>query len=212
MPSVAFYSLYHSVNCYLASVLVRRTVAPLPGVEIRRRPICVPRVRGLLVADLVGGKEAPALSGYHREDARRWADRHGIPLAYPPPELFRERSKRWALSRWEREELPARAYYAAQTLGQADALDSALFRAAWVEGLDVNEPDTVRWAAAEAGLDPDRLMAALDAEPPGAEVRAALAEFDRQRCPGVPTFVLNGARYFGKDRVDWLAEACRAGG
>ena len=35
-------------------------------------------------------------------------------------------------------------------------------------------------------------------------VRAALAEFDRDELPGVPTWVLEGRRFWGKDRLDWL--------
>jgi hypothetical protein len=50
------------------------------------------------------------------------------------------------------------------------------------------------------------------AEPgPGGEARAALAEFEQLRCPGAPTVVVNGRRYFGKDRVNWAVEVCRAG-
>jgi 2-hydroxychromene-2-carboxylate isomerase len=39
--------------------------------------------------------------------------------------------------------LPARAFYAAN-VEKRDLLDQALFEAAWVEGLDVNEPETIR--------------------------------------------------------------------
>ena len=84
-----------------------------------------------------------------------------------------------------------------------------MFEAAWVEGLDVNEPETIRWAAQRAGIDPDDLTAKLAEPGPGGEARAALAEFERLQCPGVPTVVVNEQRYFGKDRVDWAVEACR---
>jgi 2-hydroxychromene-2-carboxylate isomerase len=80
----------------------------------------------------------------------------------------------------------------------------------WVEGLDVNDLETIRWAALRAGLDPDDLMVKLAEPGPAGEVRNALNEFERLRCPGVPTVVVNGQRYFGKDRVDWAVDACRA--
>ncbi len=105
--------------------------------------------------------------------------------------------------------MPARAFYAADA-EKRDLLDRALFEAAWVEGLDVNEPETIRWAAQRAGLDPDHLMTKVAEPGPGEEARQALEEFDRLRCPGVPTVVVNGQRYFGKDRVDWAVDACRA--
>ena len=55
-------------------------------------------------------------------------------------------------------------------------------------------------------------MAALAEASPGEEVRTALAEFEHLQCPGVPTLVVNGQRFFGKDRVDWVANICHAGG
>jgi 2-hydroxychromene-2-carboxylate isomerase len=75
-----------------------------------------------------------------------------------------------------------------------------LFEAAWVEGLDVNEPATVVWAAGRAGLDPEVLMMELAGPGPAEGVRTALAEFERLQCPGVPTVVVDGQRFFGKDR------------
>ena len=103
--------------------------------------------------------------------------------------------------------MPARAYYAADAGGR-DALDTALFAAAWVEGLDVNEPDTIRWAAQRAGMNGDVLLVAAAGEQPGQEARTALREFDAHACPGVPTVVIEGERFFGKDRGDWIEEAC----
>ena len=200
------YTIYHSPNAYLGSVLARRALQELPHLRLLRRPFFVPRDRGVLVADLVGGKEAPMMGSYNREDCERWAERHGIPLNYPAPEIFTQRAKEWARSEWHREELPARAYYAARSAGHGDAVDAALFDAAWVEGLDVNAPDTIRWAASRAGLDGERLLAEARGERPGEEARAALAEFDRLGCPGVPTFVVDGKRFFGKDRVEFLLQ------
>lgn len=110
---------------------------------------------------------------------------------------------------FDREELPARAFYAADA-EKCDLLDQALFEAAWVEGLDVNEPETIRWAAQRAGLDADHLMTRLAEPAAGEEARAALDEFNRLRYPGVPTVIVNGQRHFGKDRVDRVIGACRA--
>ena len=168
------YTIYHSPNAYLGTVLLRRTIAGLPGVELVRRPIYVPRERGLMIAELLGGKENRNAGSYNREDCRRWAERFTIPFVYPDPEIFHQRAERWAVSAFHREELPARAFYAADA-EKRDLLDQALFEAAWVEGLDVNEPETIRWAAQRAGLDPDYLMMRLPEPGPGGEARDALA-------------------------------------
>jgi 2-hydroxychromene-2-carboxylate isomerase len=207
--TVYSYTIYHSPNAYLGTVLLRRALAELPDVELARRPIYVPRARGLMIAELLGGRENRNASSYNREDCRRWSERFAIPISYPDPSVFHKRAKHWARLPYEREELPARAFYAAE-LDKRDLLDEALFEAAWVEGVDVNEPATIEWAAKRAGLDAERLMRALAEPGPAQEVRRALADFERLQCPGVPTVVVNGQRFFGKDRVDWVAEFCRA--
>jgi len=203
------YTIYHSPNGYLGTVLLRRALMNVPGVRLVRCPIYIPRDRGVMIAELLGGKENRNVGSYLREDCRRWSERFSIPFTYPDPEIFRQRAARWGAAAFHREELPARAYYAADAESR-DALDRALFEAAWVEGIDVNEPETIRWAARRAGIDPDNLMARLAEPGPESEVRNALVEFERLRCPGVPTVVVNGQRFFGKDRVDWAVGACRA--
>jgi 2-hydroxychromene-2-carboxylate isomerase len=202
------YTIYHSPNAYLGTVLLRRGLAALPGAVLVRQPIFVPRERGVLVAEMLGGRENRNAGSYHREDCRRWAECHAIPFRHTPPEIFVERAARWARSPFDREELPARAYYAAAA-DRREALDQALFAAAWVEGLDVNEPATVRWAAARAGIDGEALLAAAAGEQPAAAARQALYDFDAHACPGVPTVLVEGERFFGKDRVDWALAACR---
>lgn len=91
---------------------------------------------------------------------------------------------------------------------QAGGAGRSIVRRRLVEGLDVNEPDTIRWAAARAGADGDTLLAAAQAAEPATETRAALSDFESHACPGVPTVVVGSERFFGKDRVDWIVEAC----
>lgn len=202
------YAIYHSSNSYLGLRIAQQELAGLP-VTIERRPLCIPKERGMKVADLVGGAEPPGRGDYNREDCARWAQRYGIPWAPLPPTEFAARAQRWAASPLAREELPARAYYAAVGSGREASLDGALYDAAWIDGLDVNEELTVRVAAARAGLDPERLLAAARGPRAGAMLTQAVADFDHHRCPGVPTWVLNGERYWGKDRVTWLAARVR---
>jgi 2-hydroxychromene-2-carboxylate isomerase len=206
--TVHSYTIYHSPNAYLGTVLLRRNLETVPDALLVRHPIFVPRERGVLVAEMLGGKENKNAGSYHREDCQRWADRYDIPFRYPSREVFAERTARWALSPFHREELPARAFYAAEPR-KRDALDNAFFTAAWIEGLDVNEPDTIRWAAARVGIDGDALLASAEADQPGGQARAALSDFEAHSCPGVPTVIVAGERFFGKDRIDWIVEACR---
>ena len=206
------YTIYHSPNAYLGSLLAEERLGALP-IELERRPIHVPRERGPKIADLVGSRETKLLGGYHREDCRRWADRYGVELHFTPPGEFESRVERWAALPWEREELPARAYYASIGTGREAALDRALFEAAFVRGTDVNEEEVVRDAVARAGLEVEDLMARALADGTRASLDASLAAFDATGCPGVPTFVLEPGdgepdqRFWGKDRVEMLVTA-----
>jgi 2-hydroxychromene-2-carboxylate isomerase len=183
--SVYSYTIYHSPNAYLGTVLLRRAVTELPGVTLVRRPIYVPRERGLMIADLLGGKENRNAGSYNREDCRRWSERFSIPMSYPDPNAFHERAQRWTASPFDREELPARAFYATDPR-KRDNLDRALFVAAWVEGLDVNEAATIGWASERAGLDPKRVMAALNESRPAEEVRSASRSLTGPDVPACP--------------------------
>ncbi len=106
------YTIHHSANAHLGTVLLRRALAVLPGAVLTRRPIFVPRECGVLVSEMLGGRENRNASAYNREDCHRWADRHDIPFRYSSSDVFAERAARWAQSPWHREELPARAYWA----------------------------------------------------------------------------------------------------
>jgi len=210
-PTVTSYTIYHSPNAYLGIVLAERALAALP-VRHERRPILIPRSRGVRVADLVGGHESPAKASYHREDCIRWARRHGIALRLLEPGEFERRAEHWVRAPLEREELPARAFYAALDLGRARELDRALFEAAWGDGRDVNEEAVVREAATRVGLDADGLLERALREEAGLRVRTSLAEFDAAQCPGIPCFVFQGQRFWGKDRIADLVEALQEAG
>jgi 2-hydroxychromene-2-carboxylate isomerase len=201
--TVISYSIYHSANSYIGLILAERALQSLP-IRLERRPIFVPKERGVKVADLQGRSESTALSSYQREDCARWAAKHRIELRFKEPGVFEEWVRRWAASPYGREELPARAYYAALGTGKEALLDRALSRMSYVDLLDVNEEAVIRAAAREAGLDTDRLMDEAKAEPAGLAADAALREYESAGCPGVPTWVVGGERFWGKDRVGWL--------
>jgi 2-hydroxychromene-2-carboxylate isomerase len=109
--TVYSYTIYHSPNAYIGTVLLRRALTAFPDIVLVRRPIFVPRERGVLVAEMLGGKENRNAGSYNREDCSRWAKRHDIEFRYPPHGVFDERAPRWSRSPFHREELPARAFY-----------------------------------------------------------------------------------------------------
>ncbi|HKA56739.1 MAG TPA: DsbA family protein [Candidatus Binatia bacterium] len=203
MLTVINYTIYHSPNSYLGVLLADRELAGLP-VRVERKPIFIPPERGVKVADLIGSQEPPRKGAYHREDCARWAQHYGIEMHFLAPGVFEERATRWRQSPFGREELPARAYYAAVGTGRERDFDRALFRAAWVDGRDVNEESVIADAARSVGLDAGTLLKQALGEDVGHTARAALTAFDHDAAPGVPTWVVAGKRFWGKDRVEWM--------
>jgi len=148
------FSIYHSSNAYLGHFLAERALEDFP-VEVVRQPLCVPKERGIWVADLVGGKASARQDAYNREDCLRWAKRHRIEMRFPEAAEIARRVARWRALPCAREELAARTYYGALGSGREAALDAALFRAGYVDLADVNDEEVVRRACETAGLDPD---------------------------------------------------------
>ena len=205
MLTVTNYTIYHSPNSYLGVVLADRELVGLP-VRIERKPIFIPHDRGVRVADLIGSQEPSRKSVYHREDCARWAEHYGIELHFLAPGVFEERAMRWRQSPFGREELPARAYYASLGTGREEDFNHALFRAAWIQGQDVNDESVIRDVAQSVGLDANHLLKRVLDEEVERAVQEALDTFDRDQVPGVPTWVVNGKRFWGKDRVEWMVQ------
>lgn len=203
------YTIYHSANAYLGTQLLRHALKEYPEITLVRCPIFIPKNRGMLVADLLGGQENRNASSYNREDCARWAGKYNIPFEYPPSSRFEKLKLEWKHSALGREELPARAYYAADQEKRA-TFDTALFEAVWVKGLDANNPETIKWAAQQAQLDADDLLQRANSQHAFDQALANLEAFDEIKCPGVPTVVINQQRFFGKDRIDWIINAYRS--
>ncbi|WP_242064840.1 DsbA family protein [Nostoc sp. FACHB-133] len=175
-------------------------------VDVERRPIYIPKERGIKVADLQGRSESALLSSYHKEDCLRWAKKYGIEIRLKELEEFGRWVKRWEKIKFGREELPARAYYAACGTGKEHLLDAAFFRSTYIDLLDVNDESVIRKVANGIGLNGDRILELIYGEAAKQAAVAALAEYEKFGCPGVPTWVVEGERFWGKDRVDWVAE------
>lgn len=95
---------------------------------------------------------------------------------------------------------------------QARALAKALYRAYFVEGVDISAPATVVDIAASAGVDRAALTAAL--EDPAIKERAK-REVDAAVAAGVfgsPFFIVDGEPFWGNDRLGEVREWLQTGG
>ncbi|MCA0394069.1 MAG: DsbA family oxidoreductase [Proteobacteria bacterium] len=89
--------------------------------------------------------------------------------------------------------LPAhRLLWLAAREGDPDAVGEALFRAHFVEGRNLADPDVLAAAGAAGGLARARILAFLEGEEGLAEVRAQLGQAAAMGIRAVPTFVIDG--------------------
>ena len=85
-----------------------------------------------------------------------------------------------------------RLIWFAEQRGLASPMSDALYRAHFVDGVDLGSPAALAGVAAGVGLDETEVRAFLDSTVGAAEVRAELAEARELGVSSVPTYVLAG--------------------
>jgi 2-hydroxychromene-2-carboxylate isomerase len=139
---------------------------------------------------------------YHHLELDRWRRHLGMPMVLKPkyyPEVITDPD-------WNRR--PGWMVIAAQmSCFDAFRLSHALLRALWVEERDTSQADVRRAVAEENGLPGADLVAAETNEPVQALYRQYSEEAETLGVFGAPTFVLEGERFWGQDRLDFLDRA-----
>ena len=83
----------------------------------------------------------------------------------------------------------------------------AVFKAMWVDGLNVGEAAVASQALADAGFDPAQVFAWAGEADVKATLRATTDEAVARGAFGAPTMFVNGEMFFGQDRLDFVREA-----
>ena len=164
------------------------------GVQVGVKPVdygvIFPQSGGLPL-----GKRAPQRQAYRLMELKRWKEHVGVPLTVQP-KFFPVDAN------------PAGLAIVAATPFGAEAqmqLAGAILRALWAEEQNIADPATLRAAAAKAGLDGDKLLAAA----PGAKAQfdAFTQEALARGVFGAPTYVYRDELFWGQDRLDFLDRA-----
>lgn len=138
----------------------------------------------------------PAKGRHSSVDMARFAKRYGVPLARNPhfPIIT----------------LTLMRGAAGVQLRQPDRLPDYLrgvFKAIWIDALNLNDPALAAKALSDAGFDPAQVMAlAGDAEVKAA-LRATTEEAIARGVFGAPTMFVGEEMFFGQDRLDFVREA-----
>jgi len=143
---------------------------------------------------------SPARQSYRQLELARWSRRLGVPIRLEPAHYPVDR------------EPSSRLVIAAREHGlDALALSQAVLRAIWSEDRDIADWATLQDIARDAGLDGAALIES--ARDPRMHARyvqntqAAIAA----GVFGSPTYVVDGERFWGQDRLDFLEERLAGG-
>lgn len=165
-------------------------IAPAAGAPVTYTPILLGALfKQLGTPNVPLATFSPARAAWTRRDLEDHARLRGTPFRFATT-------------------FPLRTVLALRVILLEPRARAPLFRAAWALDLDVGRPEVVARVLAEAGLDPD-LVAAADGEEPRRRLFANTARAEALGVHGVPTFVVDGERFWGQDRLDQVAWALR---
>lgn len=140
----------------------------------------------------------PAKGRYMFQDLDRFAKRYGVQLRFNPHFPINTLILMRAVTGMQMRQ-PQRF---------AEFVD-CLFKALWVEGRNLNDPQTVAAVLTENGFDPQAIMALTNDE----SVKAALKENTEAAIKrgvfGAPSMFIGDQLFFGQDRLDFVEEALR---
>ena len=173
----------HRVKLVLKPYDFQAVVAQTGGIPIRTRP--------------------PARRSYHAEELARWRDYLGMPLTIEPryyPQSTPSDPEWNKYAGW--------MVIAAQQQGlDAFVLSHALLRALWAEERDTSKAEVRIAVADENGYDGAALQALEQGAETQAVYRANSAEAVEKGVFGAPTYILEGERFWGQDRLAFLDRA-----
>ena len=139
---------------------------------------------------------------YHALELDRWRKHLGMPLQLTP-RFYPADGKP---AGWNKP--PGWMVIAAQERGlDAQRLSNALLRALWAEERDTADRDVRIAVANENSLPGKELAAAEESAPVQALYKTYSEEAEGLGVFGAPTYVLQGERFWGQDRLDFLDRA-----
>jgi 2-hydroxychromene-2-carboxylate isomerase len=200
-PTIDYYFCPQSPFVYLGHArfvaLIGRT-----GAAVRLKPCDIPRIFSVS-GGLPLAQRPIQRQSYRLLELKRFSAALGRPLN-PHPKFFPVSGDPGA-----RLVLATLAAH-----GAALALDlvGALGAAVWAEELDIADPGCLAAVTSRLGLDGAALVEASKAPAIEAAYQKMTDEAIAAEVFGAPTYVLNGERFWGQDRLDLLENALLRGG
>ncbi|WP_282386393.1 MULTISPECIES: 2-hydroxychromene-2-carboxylate isomerase [unclassified Pseudomonas] len=193
--TVEFYFDLGSPTTYLAHTQLAKICA-----DTQSELIYIPMLLGGVFKATGNASPAmiPAKGRYMFQDLDRFAKRYGVQLRFNPHFPINTLILMRAVTGMQLHQ-PQRF---------AEFVD-CLFRALWVEGRNLNDPQTIGAVLTENGFDPQEIIALTNDE----SVKAALKENTEAAIKrgvfGAPSMFIGDQLFFGQDRLDFVEEALR---
>jgi 2-hydroxychromene-2-carboxylate isomerase len=186
-----FYFDFNSPYAYLAAARIDDFV---PDAEWR--PIAFP-----ILLNQLGRLEEVLQRDFPNvlPEVRERAAARGLPPVEPPPN--------WPIESWSLAPLRATVFAAEQ--GREREFARAAFDKVFVESRSLADPDTLRDAAAEAGLDPDQVAEAIERSAIKERLKEHTNAAVERGITGIPTVEIGDELYWGDDHLEEVAAALR---
>jgi len=194
MAKVEFLFDFGSPNAYLAHQVVPQ-IEQRTGAKFEYIPVLLGgifKATGNLPPMMAFGQIKNKMA-YERLEMERFIARHAIPFAFNPHFPVNTLNL-------------MRMAVAAQEEGILPRYMDAIFHHMWVEPKKMDDPEVVKAALAQSGLDP-ALHERGQAHAVKAKLLANTEDAVARGAFGIPTFFVDGQIYFGKDRLRDVEEA-----
>ncbi len=191
--TLEFYFDYGSPYSYLADTQVE-AIAKRAGATLDRKPMLL---GGVFKA--TGNASPMAIqqkSKWSAFDMPMWAHHYGVP--FKPNPFFPVNTL--ALMR---------GAAAAQIDGVFERYHPAVFKAMWVDGVNLNEISEVAKVLAAAGLDAARIGQRIQDQDVKDRLKATTDEAVGRGVFGAPTFFVDDMMFFGNDRLPFVEMALK---
>ncbi|MBY8960995.1 MULTISPECIES: 2-hydroxychromene-2-carboxylate isomerase [Pseudomonas] len=140
----------------------------------------------------------PAKGRYMFQDLDRYAKRYGVPLKFNPHFPINTLMLMRAVTGIQLRQ-PERFH----------AFIDCLFKALWVEGRPLDEPETVAAVLSGQGFDPNEVLALTSDETVKAALKDNTETAIKRGVFGAPSMFIGNQMFFGQDRLDFVEEALR---
>lgn len=193
--TVEFYFDLGSPTTYLAHTQLAKICA-----DTQSELIYIPMLLGGVFKATGNASPAmiPAKGRYMFQDLDRFAKRYGVQLRFNPHFPINTLILMRA----------ATGIQLHQPQRFAEFVD-CLFRALWVEGRNLNDPQTIAAVLTENGFDPEEVLALSNDESVKAKLKENTEAAIKRGVFGAPSMFIGDQLFFGQDRLDFVEEALR---